>query len=297
MDNNRRKFLKTGAAAIGAASLGIPAFTGEASAHTSLRDRRLKLSLAAYSLRSHFRNEGYTMKEFIDYCDELNLDGTELTSYFFESNDDEYLRGLRLHAFRQGLDISGTAIGNNLVTPDRGERNKEIKAVKMWIDKALVLGAPSIRVFGGGQIPDGYTENDAYDWVIPAMSECVDYAASKGIVLAIENHGGFPVTSEQTVRIINEVDSPWLGVNLDTGNFLSDWYRQMAELIPHAVVVQLKASLNSTVEDQKIATNPERIVSMLKYGGFKGYLVLEYEAENPFENIPIWIDTLKELVA
>jgi sugar phosphate isomerase/epimerase len=237
------------------------------------------------------------MKEFIDYCDQLHLDGTELTSYFFESDSDSYLLELRNKCFHLGLDISGTAIGNDFVNPDKEERLKQVVDVKHWIDKAMILGAPSIRVFGGGRIPEGYSEKEAYDWVIPSLHECVEYASTRGIVLAIENHGGFPTTSEQVIKIIQEINSPWFGANLDTGNFSSDWYRQMAELIPYSVVVQLKVKLRSTVQAAKpITTDPERIMHMLKNEGYRRYVALEYEDDKPYEDIPVWIKRLQDLV-
>jgi sugar phosphate isomerase/epimerase len=258
---------------------------------------RIKLSLAAYSFREQLRSNEMTMADFIDYCDELQLDGTELTSYFFESQEDEYLLDLRNKCFHLGLPVSGTAIGNDFVKPDEAERRKQIQDVKYWIDKAAVLGAPSIRVFGGHSIPEGYKEQDAYDWVISSMQECVDYAATRGIVLALENHGGFPMSSEQVIKIIQEIDSPWFGANLDTGNFRSDWYRQMAEVIPYSVVVQLKVNIRSTVEGgRSISTDPERIVRMLTNEGYRRYLVLEYEEQAPYEEIPDWIKRLQDIV-
>lgn len=297
VNRSRRNFLRTGAAVAGAVSLGltVPANRSRAA---KFNNHHIKLSLAAYSFRNQFRNEKLSMEEFIDYCDNLGLDGTELTSYFFDSTDDSYLLSLRNKCFHLGIPISGTAIGNDFVTPKEGERRKQIDDVKQWIDKAVVLGAPSIRVFGGGPIPDGYSEQNVFDWVIPAMKECVEYASTKGIVLAIENHGGFPMTSTQVIRIVQEVDSPWFGVNLDTGNFLSDWYRQMAEVIPYTVVVQFKINLMSTVKGApRIATDPERIIRMLQNEGYRRYLVLEYEEGNPYQEIPEWIERLQKIVA
>jgi hypothetical protein len=99
------------------------------------------------------------------------------------------------------------------------------------------------------------------------------------------------------IRIIEEINSPWFGANLDTGNFYNDWYRQMAEVIPYTVVVQLKVKISSTVDGAKpIATDPERIVKMLKNEGYRRYLVLEYEEEDPWKDIPVWIDRLRECI-
>ena len=292
----RRSFLKLGTLGLGLTTLN-PGTLFASPKKAKINDSRIKLSLSAYSFVNEFRNNELTMKEFIDYCDKLELDGTELTSYFFESEEDSYFLELRNKCFHMGLDISGTAIGNDFITPDKGERQKQIEDVKRWIDKAAILGASSIRVFGGGSIPEGYSEKDAYDWVIPSLEECVEYASQKGIVLAIENHGGFPTTSEQVIRIIREIDSPWFGANLDTGNFGYDWYRQIAEVIPYAVVVQLKVVLSSTVKGGKsIAADVERVVRMLKNAGYRRYIALEYEEEAPYDNIPVWINKLKECI-
>jgi sugar phosphate isomerase/epimerase len=292
----RRFFLKSGAAIFGGTAISsqLPMSAIQA---VKFNQHRIKLSLAAYSFRNQFKSKEMTMEKFIDYCDDLLLDGSELTSYFFESQEDSYFLNLRNKCFHLGLPISGTAIGNDFITPDESKRRQQIQDVKYWIDKAAILGAPSIRVFGGGRIPKGYTVQNAYDWVIPALKECLDYAATKGIVLAIENHGGFPMVSEQVIKIVQELNSPWFGVNLDTGNFQSDWYRQMAEVIPYAVVVQLKVKLPSTVKGGKqISTNPQRIVEMLKNEGYRRYLVLEYEEDKPFEEIPVWIKRLQDIV-
>ena len=297
---NRRSFLKMGALAAGFSAVK-PASILASPASGSFHDSRIKLSLAAYSFRDQFKAGELTMEAFIDYCDKLKLDGTELTSYFFDAETDAYLLNLRSKCFHLGLPISGTAIGNNFVTPDKNERRKEIEDVKGWIDKAVVLGAPSIRIFGGGGIPDGHTEKDAYDWVLPALHECVEYAGKHGIVLAIENHGGFPTTSEQLIKLVHEMDSPWCGANLDTGNFTEDWYRQIDEVAPYAVVVQLKPHVRpgwkSPVEGGKpVPADIAGIVRTLKNVGYRRYLVLEYEAEDPYENIPKWIDRLNDLI-
>ena len=290
----RRSFIKLGTLAAGLTAVK-PGEIFTTQQKVKFNDSRIKLSLAAFSFSSQFRNKKLTMDKFIDYCDDLNLDGTELTSYFFESYENSYLLGLRNKCFHLGLDISGTAIGNNFVIPDKAIRQEQIEEVKFWIEKAALLGAPSIRVFGGRRIPEGYSEKDAYDWAIPALKECAEYAGKKGIVLAIENHGGFPTTSEQVIRIIQEVDSPWFGANLDTGNFAEDWYRQIEELIPYSVVVQLKVNMRSNVKNGKrISTDAERIIHMLKNEGYRRYLVLEYEEDNPYEEIPAWIDRLRD---
>ena len=75
-----------------------------------------KFSLAAYSYRELLQSKppSLTLSDFIDDCAKFGLDGTELTSYYFPENPStEYFRQLKAKAFLNGLDISGTAVGND----------------------------------------------------------------------------------------------------------------------------------------------------------------------------------------
>ncbi len=69
----------------------------------------------------------------------------------------------------------------------------------------------------------------------------VPLLADAGVVLAIENHDRF--TAAELARILAEVDSPWVGVCLDTANSLGageDVRTVLAALAPHVVNVHLK---------------------------------------------------------
>src|SRR4051794_17985487 len=80
------------------------------------RPSHLKLSLAAYSFRDFLGGKAPRMDlfDFVNLCADMALDGTELTSYYFPPDPTpEYLRRLRRHAFLLGLDVSGTAVGND----------------------------------------------------------------------------------------------------------------------------------------------------------------------------------------
>ena len=78
---DRRLFLKTGALTAGLSTV-IPANLMASVPKLNMSDSRIKLSLAAYSFNALFENAELTMEEFIDYCDDLKLDGTVLAKIF-----------------------------------------------------------------------------------------------------------------------------------------------------------------------------------------------------------------------
>src|SRR5262245_6102058 len=117
-----------------------------------------------------------TLEQFVVECRRMGLDGVELTSYYFPSTDRSYLQELKKWCFRHGMYIIGTAVGNNFALADEARRREQVDQTLQWIDHAVVLGAPCIRVFGG-PIPAGHTEVEACRWAVECLRECVAYAA------------------------------------------------------------------------------------------------------------------------
>lgn len=266
----------------------------------------LKLSLAAYSFNSRMARRGtmeeiaaaeMSLEKFIDFSAEQGLGAVELTGYYFPQDiTADYLLSLKSRTHQLGLSISGTAIGNDFCVSDSGERQQQLSDCRSWIDYAAILGAPAIRIFAG-KVPKDDSEDAAIERCATAINESLDYAATKGVFLAMENHGGITATPEQMLKIIERVQpSPWFGVNFDSGNFQTDDpYADLAKIAPWAVNAQIKASISPGGNKQP-ADFP-RIISILRDAGYRGFVALEYEeSESPFEAIPRLLDQLRPLV-
>jgi sugar phosphate isomerase/epimerase len=283
---------------LGALHTGRPALAIPPIGRT--RPSHLKLSVAAYSYRDFLNSKPpkIDMFDFVSLAADMGLDAVEPTSYYFpEDVDADYLHRLKLHAFKLGLDISGTAVGNNFCLPPGPERDKQIEGVRTWIDRAAELDAPVIRIFAG-RVQAGTTEDQAVGWAVEGFNTSLEYAAKKGVVLALENHGGITASPEQLLRLVKAVDSPWFGVNLDTGNFHgADPYAEMAKLAPYAVNVQVKTEIKRAGAKSKEDADLSRVVGILREARYSGYIVLEYEAAaDPMKSIPMHIKTLRTLI-
>ncbi len=266
----------------------------------------LKLSLAAYSFNSLFARRGtpeqieaakMTLESFIEYCAEQELAATELTGYYFPKEmTTEYLLSLREKTHRLGLSISGTAIGNDFCLPEGEARDNQLEDCRNWIDYAAIMGAPVIRIFAG-KVPKGDTEEVAIERCVAGINQSLEYAATKGVFLALENHGGITATPDQMLKIIAGVNnSPWFGVNFDSGNFRTDDpYRDLERIAPYAVNAQVKVAVNPNDKGKQPADIP-RVISILKDAGYRGYVTLEFEEKDPFEEIPKYLKQLRELM-
>lgn len=296
---SRRRFL------VASASMGalgsIPLRAAEPFSRSSRS--RLRLSLAAYSFGDQFKpgKDGsparMDMKRFVDYCADHACGGAELTSYYFPDKvSDSYLRDVRRHAHLRGVTISGTAVGNDFCHPAGEKRNAEIASVKEWIRKAAILGAPHIRVFAGGV--HGTSEAEAAKLTIAALEECGDEAGKVGIFLGVENHGGIVRRAESLIEIVKAVQSPWVGINLDTGNFYSaDPYRELALCAPWAVNVQFKGKVHVGGKSAVEKADYPRTFKILRDAGYQGFVVLEYEfKEDPFVRVPVILEEMRPLV-
>ena len=255
----------------------------------------MRVGCAAYSYRDYLRAGKMSLGDFLKKGVELGLDGVELTSYFFPSTDDAYLYSLKRQAYLLGLDVPAAAVGNNFCLEDARARAKQVALVKEWVDISVKLGTPCLRVFGG-PIPKGHTEEEAFGWTAACLQECVAYAEPKGILLALENHGGITATADQVLNLIKAVDSEWLRVNLDTGNYRGDPYEEIARTAPYAATAHAKTELPAA--EGKEAADVERIVRILDKAGYKGYLSIEYEAAaDPMTAVPKFVAQLKRAVS
>lgn len=321
MNQTRRDFLAfTSAAALAAAAVPLTsraasaAFASNGSNPFKRTGKpRLLLSLAAYSFRENFammrgkKNaklnpaKATDMLRFIDYCAAQGIDGAEVTSYFFDAEDEAYLLKVKRHAYLRGVAISGTAIGNNFSMPKGPKLDEEIATTKKWIDRALLLGAPHIRVFAGNiprEAAKDLTRDQADKIVIECLKQVGDYAAQRGIFLGLENHDSIG-SAATLIPMVQAVNNPWVGINLDSGNFKTeDPYKDFAECVPYALNVQLKVELADHATKKKKHADLKRFVQLLKDGGYQGWVALEYEAaEDSAVAVPRFLKELKSLVA
>lgn len=317
----RRRFL----AAAGAASLvPLSAALGRGDQSPDSGARRSTLPsgartthpivLSTYSLW-RFRNEEFRdFDRCIDLADRMGFDGVELLLYQLEQNEllsRSKLMSYKRRALNLGLALVGMSTHQGFVTPDREQRRFNIDRTIGQLRLAADLGIPTMRVNTGrwgtsesfdalmanrGIEPPlpGYTDEDAFPWVIEAMERCVEVAERVGVVLGLENHWGLGLTPEGVLRIVDAVNSPWLAVTTDTGNFLEEPYERLAKLAPHTCLVQAKTYYGGG-QWYTLDLDYPRIGRILSEAAYRGYISLEYEGMEEWQTaIPMSLAMLRE---
>ena len=258
----------------------------------------VKAGCCAYTYRDYLagaQSPSMTMEDFLNRMADVGIPGVEATSYYFpDPLTYADIRRIARRAFVLGIDIAGTAIGNSFTQPPGEGRERQIALVRKWIDHAMDMGAPCARVFAGAA-PPGVSDDVARGWVVECLETCLEYAADRGVVLALENHGGVVARPEGVLAILKHFDTPWLGVQLDTGNFPgADPYGDLARCAPYAVAAHLKIEVQRDGVTEP--TDLAQIVELLRAVAYRGYVHLEYEGrEDPVVAAPRILGALLDL--
>ena len=260
------------------------------------RPRRIRLAVSTYSYW-HFEEQKYPVQKVIEQAAGLGFDGVELLHRQMDDETPAYLNSLKQAAFKHGLSLPMLSIHQDFVSPDAAERQAAVDHTKKCIALAARLGVPAIRLNSGrwntiksfddlmkvkGDEPpiQGYTDEDAFKWCVDGIRACLPDAEAAGVTLALENHWGLTTKVENLLRIHKDVDSPWLGINLDTGNWPGDPYEGIERLAPFATIVQAKTYYGGGVWYTLDLDYP-RIARILDKAGFKGWVSLEMEGKEP----------------
>lgn len=288
----RRSFLKS--AALGTAGLSVQPLP-----QPPVLAPKIKLSVSSYSYW-HFKGEKFPIEKVIDEAAKLGLEGIDVLHRQMQGEDNAYLQKLKRHAFVNGIAMTCLSIHQGFVYPDPAERQKHIDHTLHCMQLAADMGIPCMRLNTGrwgtvksfdefmakrGQEPAlaGHTEEEAYKWCIDSIEKCIPRAEELGVLLALENHWGLGSTPEGMLRIMKAVDSPWLQLLMDTGNFLEDPYDKLALIAPHACFVQAKTYYGGG-EWYSLDLDYNRIADILKKVKYQGYLSLEFEGKEAPES-------------
>ncbi|QEC68320.1 sugar phosphate isomerase/epimerase [Panacibacter ginsenosidivorans] len=290
------------------AVLLLSLFNSFAIAQKKQKDLPLIPALNAYSFSdllsakdAHNNLQVYTLFNLLDWCAAQKIKALDPTAYFFptypEVPTDEYLLKFKNRAAELGIVISGTGIRNNFASPDPKVRAEGVELARNWIITASKMGAPVVRLFAG-EIPKGYEDKweEVAGWMIDCYKQCAVFAEKYCIKIGIQNHGDMLQTAAQCIYVLKAVNSKWVGLIIDTGNFkTADPYQDIAEVVPYAVNWQIKESVFGL--GNEVPTDFKRLVKIIKDGGYKGYLPIETllvkgKPYDPFTLVPQMLQQL-----
>ena len=258
--------------------------------------------------------EDATIENCIERAARMGFDGVEILKVQMTSLDNAYLMKLKRLALHAGLPLIGLSTHQGFVSPDKSVRDANVERTRNQINIAQKLGIPTIRINTGRwgtirsfddlmanrgiePIPEGYTEDEGFAWVIDSLGQLLPMAEECGVVLGLENHWGLGLTAEGVMRIVKAINSPWLQVTADTGNFFDDQYEQFDAIAGNAVLVQAKTYYGGG-NWYTLDLDYTKYAEILRRHNYRGYISLEFEGqEDPETAVPKSLQMLREAFA
>jgi L-ribulose-5-phosphate 3-epimerase len=319
MTTNRRTFLTQAASALALASSSNLVQADQpkketAGSHAERPTRINRIAVSTYSFWQFKNNDLRDIEKNIDLAADMGFDGVELLHKQMEKEDKGTLQQIKRRAFLQGLDLCGFSIHQGFLNPDKEERRKNVEHTIHCLELAYELGIPTTRVNTGtwktskdfdelmknrGIEPPikGYTDEEGFKWVIDSFEQCLKTAEKCGVTMGLENHWGLGRTPEGVLRIVDAINSPWLQITMDTGNFLEDPYDRLEKLAPKTALVQTKTYYGGGLW-YTLDLDYDRIAKILHKHNYRGYLSLEFEGkEDPLKAVPKSLALLRKAFA
>ncbi len=245
-------------------------------------------------------DEAMTMEDFLTFAKKLDVDGVSLESCFFPNYDKAWFLDLKDQLDDYGFDrVYAWGHPDGL---EAGKNRDEFESMIAQIPYAKLIGADVMRIVASSLMFRFEPHGPQLDILTKWLKEAVVVAEANGVKLAVENHIDY--TADECVELLDRVDSRYLGLNLDTGNFLRllddpvEGAKKLADRVYATHIKDLKPvkGLNATewfffsstpvgeglVDNQKLA-------QILYDANYQGFLAVETDSLHPdYENREHW---------
>jgi sugar phosphate isomerase/epimerase len=264
---------------------------------------RERIAIASYPFREYVAGRkdplgGHKLelKDFSAHvAEKFNIRKIEPWSDHFRSLDQNYLDQIRAAVEKAGGVIVNVAVDgdHSPYAADKSERKKSVAFSKQWVDAAAAVGSPSIRS-NMPKAPD--SEPDAQR-AADSLSQVVEYAARKNILVNMENDN--PVSEDPffIVQVIEKVNNPWLHALPDFANSLTTGredhaYQGIQAMFAHAYNISHVKALETNEQGKEFRVDMAKTFNMMRSAHYKGYCSMEFDSPgDPYKGTSELIET------
>lgn len=323
MNFNRRRFLATSAAALAASTQGT-LFTAcsqqpeESASAAGGNEPLFQISLAQWSLHKALKAGELDNLDWPKFTKEtFGIGAVEWVNQFFyvehetlgyQPKDQAYLAEMKKRVDDLGMRsllIMCDRVGN-LGHPDAAKRTAAVEGHYAWLEAAKFLGCHSLRVNAASDA--SLNPEKQADLCTEGLRRLSEKAATYGLNVIVENHGGLSSNGAWLAQVIKNVGLDNCGTLPDFGNFYIarnrgnaeqwekekalyagdpayaedkkglyyDRYLGMKDLMPYAKGVSAKAH-DFDEQGNEIHTDFAKVMGIVKDAGYRGFVGIEYE--------------------
>jgi sugar phosphate isomerase/epimerase len=258
---------------------------------------RERLAVASWPFRANIESPTNTYRDkkqpgmdIADFAARVKKDfqvpGVEPLSAHFPATDERYLAKFRAAIENAGVHVVNIPVDNrhSYYDADKGGRKKAVDWGKHWVDVAVLIGAPSIR----SSIAQAKNAKPDANVVAEQLKQLTEYAATKNIVVNLENDDLVSEDAFFIVKVIEKVNHPYLHALPDFCNSMASGnekfnYDALTALFPLAYN-------NCHVKDSEVGddgnvfrVDMKKTFGILRASGYRGYCSMEWEgAGDPY---------------
>lgn len=238
----------------------------------------LRISLQQYSFASMFRSKVLDPLDYPKFAiDKTGIKALEYFNGFFEDKIDsaEFLAELKKRVGDFGVKSQLMLCRSDLAldSADANERKKAAALLARWGEFAKELGCHSIRV----DCRSKGNREEVKKQAIDGLHQLCDLLKPMKMNAIVENHGNWSSKGDWVKEVMESVKRDNCGTLPDFGNFKGyDKYQGVKDMLPWAKAICAK--VHKINEDGEAAhTDFHRMLKIVKAGGFKGYIGIEFE--------------------
>jgi sugar phosphate isomerase/epimerase len=307
LDKTRRRFLLDAVSTFAGAALLPSMVTASAdTAQPSMRfpeQPRERITIASYPFRNYLAGRKDTLgarklelKDFSAHvAEKFNIRKIEPWSEHFRSLDQTYLEEIRAGVEKAGGMIVNIAVDgeHSPYAANKAEREKYVALSKQWVDAAATAGSPSIR----SNMPKASDSEPNAQRAADSLSQVVEYAATKNIVVNLENDNPLSEDPFFIVQVIEKVNSPWLHALPDFANSLvtgreDHAYQGVQAMFAHADNISHVKALETNEQGKEFRVDMQKTFSMMRNAHYKGYCSMEFDSPgDPYKGTSELIET------
>jgi sugar phosphate isomerase/epimerase len=246
-----------------------------------------------------------TVFDWIELASGLGVDGLEFYSGFLEDND-AFLSKAKQALAKHTLQMPMLCCSPDFTQPDPALLQAEIEREKRMVQITAQFGGGFCRVLSGQRRPE-VSRADGVAQVVRVIKGLLPFAEKNRVVLIMENHykdnywkyPEFAQKADVFVEIVNQIESPWFGVNYDPSNTIlaGEDPIELLDRVKHRVVTMHASDRylkSGTIEDLRKEEDSvgyagrlshgvigqgmndyDKIFSILNSVGFKGWISIE----------------------
>jgi sugar phosphate isomerase/epimerase len=236
------------------------------------------------------------LKDFAAHVGEkFNIRKIELWSEHFRSLDARYLGEIRAAVEKAGGLIVNIAVDgeHSPYAANKAERDGFVAFAKRWVDAAVLVGSPSIRV----NMPKASDSEPDVARAAESYGRVAEYAATKNVVVNDENDNAVSEDPFFIGKVIGTVNSPWLHALPDFANTLAAkpaWYAYngIKQMFSQAYGICHVKAMEMDEKGQAVHVDMAKTFGILREAKYKGYCSMEFDSPgDPYKGTAELIET------